>query len=145
MRRIVCLVGLVSCIILARMIIRLAARLYSRPLDVSGTMYLPRLVKIIKDRNEVAYPAHVILATILEATGGSPTAAGLQWLKAAAHARSDAELIRAARGLENAQRRCPDSGEFVIALSCYLRHGELAQHALLLGACSNHADVPPKL
>lgn len=87
-------------------------------------MRLPRCVTIIKDRDEFAYPAHVVLAIILEVTNASPTAVGLQWLKASAHARSKADADRASRGFEAAWWRSPDPNEFVTTLNQYLRPGE---------------------
>ena len=44
----------------------------------------------VKQRDELAYPAHATLGTIREVAGCSPTAAGFQWIKAGFHAPSEA-------------------------------------------------------
>jgi hypothetical protein len=110
---------------------RAARWLRSVPLDVSGTVPLPGIIHRIKDRDEIAYPGHVLLARILAASRGSPTAVGLQWLKAAAHARNPADLDRAARGLDAAWERSQDPVAFARTLRRYVRPGEAMQLRLL--------------
>src|SRR4051794_4553592 len=58
---------------------RVAQRVYTRPLDISGTWHLPEVIRVVKERDDVAYPAHVLLATVLEAMHVAPAAVGLQW------------------------------------------------------------------
>jgi hypothetical protein len=109
-----------------------AARwLRSVPLDVSGTVPLPGVLHRIKDRDEIAYPGHVLLARILAASGGSPMVVGLQWLKAAAHARNPVDLDRAVRGLDAAWKRSRDPDAFARTLRRYVRPGEAMQLRLL--------------
>src|SRR3954462_567216 len=96
MRRIGLLLGL---LLMALVTVRLAVRVYTRPLDVSGHWQLPRVIEMVKERDQVAYPAHVVLATVLDAARAAPTAVGLQWVKAAAHAQNQAQMQRVADGL----------------------------------------------
>jgi len=110
---------------------RLARRFRSVPLDLSGTVALPDVIIRIKDRDEIAYPAHATLATILAVIRGAPVAVGLQWLKAAAHARTPAERERAIRGLQASRLRSRDPEEFATILRRYVRPGETAQFMLL--------------
>lgn len=82
-----------------------AVRLCGEPLDVSGTYDLPAWVRPVKESDAFAYPAHVAVASLLEAAGCSPSATAVQWLKAAAHARTPAEAAAAANGLRLARER----------------------------------------
>src|SRR6188768_3072054 len=109
MRRIGVLLGMV---LITLVTVRLAVRVYSRPLDVSGRWQLPEAIQAVIERDEVAYPAHVLLATVLEATRAAPAAVGLQWVKAAAHARNAAQMQRATTGLVEAQQRTSSPAEF---------------------------------
>ena len=77
---------------------RLAVRVYTRPLDVSGRWQVPRVIELVKERDAVAYPAHVVFATVLDAAGAAPTAVGLQWVKAAAHAHNQVQMQRVPLG-----------------------------------------------
>src|SRR5882672_2617509 len=65
------------------LVIVVGQRLYSRPLDISGTYRFPTWLDAIKRRDDVAYPFHAALGTLLNKLGGDPDAAALQWLKAA--------------------------------------------------------------
>ena len=118
MRRIGVFLGLM---LVALVTARLVARVYTRPLDVSGTWRLPSVIRAAKERDDVAYPAHVFLATVLEATRAAPTAVGLQWVKAAAHARTQAEAEQVAEGLAKAVRRAAAPEQFAAALCRYVR------------------------
>ena len=100
-----------------------AARLCAEPLDVSGTRSLPRVLSGIKARDEIAYPAHVLLGSILERVGCDPTATALQWLKAAAHARSDRDARHAAAGIASARGRAPAGTDFRVRLCSYVGKG----------------------
>ena len=124
-----------------------AVRLCSEPLDVSGTVRRPDVLAHaegrderphsvqgvllsfveaiwrVKQRDELAYPAHAMLGTILEVAGCSPVAAGFQWIKAGFHARSEAELERVARGLAEARQRSLEPSAFRATLCDYLAKG----------------------
>jgi hypothetical protein len=54
---------------------------------------------------KVAYPVHAMLGAVLNQVGAASPAAEIQWVKAAAHARSPEEVDRAARGVIAASRR----------------------------------------
>jgi hypothetical protein len=123
------------------------ARLCSKPLDVSGAMRRPDLLArteegherphavhgvlvsfveaawMVKQRDELAYPARAMLGTILEVVGCSPIAAAFQWIKAGFHAQSEAQRERVARGLAAARQRSPEPTEFRERLCDYLRKG----------------------
>jgi hypothetical protein len=88
------------------------AALLRRPMDVSGSFPLPSVVERIKDRDGVAYPVHLFLGTVLEWITYPPDAVAIQWFKAAAHARTSAELGRAAQHLAQARQRAADTGAF---------------------------------
>jgi hypothetical protein len=77
----------------------LTMRLCERPLDTSGSTHVPAWLARIKEGDDVAFPAHMLLGTLLQAAGCDGVASGLQWLKAAAHARSAGEIERSAAGL----------------------------------------------
>ena len=98
------------------------ARLYAEPLDVSGTTHLPRWLSTVKERDEIAYPAHVALGTLLNRLHGPP-AAGLQWVKAAAHARSPTEVERVGRGLATTRRRSDSPDHLEQTLCSYVAQG----------------------
>jgi hypothetical protein len=118
MRRIGVLLSLVLVILVTG---RLVVQVYTRPLDVSGRWQLPPIIEMVKGRDEVAYPAHVVLATVLDATRAAPTAVGLQWVKAAAHAQNQAQMQRVAIGLAKAQQRATSPAEFWATLCPYIR------------------------
>jgi len=99
------------------------ARICLAPLDVSGTTQTPAYVATAKGNDGFAYSAHAGLATALEAFRCSPTATGLQWLKAAAHARSEREISRAAGGLAVAQERSGAGEQWQSAICGFLRDG----------------------
>jgi hypothetical protein len=62
-----------------------------------------------REPDQVAYPAHAFLGRTLNRIGASPTAVGIQWVKAAAHARSREEMDAAIAGLRAAaDRASPD-------------------------------------
>jgi hypothetical protein len=103
--------------------LKIVARIYTRPLDIGGFVRLPRPLQAIKERDGIAYPLHAILGAALNLTGGLPLAAGYQWIKAAAHARSTAELERAASGLARARNRSRLEDDFDGALCAYLGGG----------------------
>ena len=73
--------------------------------DVSKTLRLPAWLETRIQRDEIAYPAHVVLARGFGLFRVSPLAEGLQWLRAAAHARSDDQIRTAGEGLRSVLAR----------------------------------------
>jgi len=69
------------------------------------------------------YSAHTFIATVLDELGCSPEAAGLQWLKAAAHAETDEQVGRAARALAEERLRSGDAEVLDAALCAYVVDG----------------------
>ena len=53
-------------------------RLCARPIDVSGTVHVPALLKEVKEQDAIAYPVHRTLGAVLAEAGCGPTAVGLQ-------------------------------------------------------------------
>jgi hypothetical protein len=102
------------------------ARICLAPLDVSGTTQIPTHVTTAKGNDGFAYSAHAGLGTALEAFRCSPTATGLQWLKAAAHARSEREASRAASGLAVARERSGAGEQWQSALCGFLGDGSVS-------------------
>ena len=115
---------LLTLVVVTAISLPIAIRIHSGPLDLSGTRDLPAIIEIVKDRDDIAYPAHVALASLLEVTQAAPTAVGLQWIKAAAHARDRDQLRRTATGLARAQRRAASLDEFWATLCPYIRTGD---------------------
>ncbi len=78
------------------------------------------------------YAVHAALGSTLDQLGGSPSKAALQWVKAAAHVRSQAELRRAAAGIATARQQ---GGPGIDAVLCpQAAHGAPSvQVALALG------------
>ena len=101
----------------------MVARICIAPLDVSGTNRTPAYVMTAKANDQFAYSAHVRLAAALEAFHCSPTATGLQWLKAAAHAHLGPEVSLAAGGLAAARERSGAGDEWQSALCAFLPDG----------------------
>src|SRR5205823_5199908 len=66
---------------------------------------LPEWLTAIKEQDAVAYPAHSQLGKALSAAGCDSSAAALQWLKAAAHARGPGDVEQAQEGLSQAAQR----------------------------------------
>ena len=93
------------------------ARVLAAQGDVTGRLGLPAAAERFLQRDSVAYPLHAALGATLNGLGGPPTAAGVQWLKAAAHAVSDAQLERAVQGVGEAAARDGD-GARVRAAVC---------------------------
>lgn len=111
---------LVVSLFLALLVATIAAagvRLCRQPLDISSTALVPSWVERAVKRDEVAYPFHATLGTALNQFSCQPLATGLQWFKAAAHARSAADLDQAAEGLSSARER-GESGEALASDLC---------------------------
>ena len=85
--------------------------------DVTGRLGFPAAAEQFLQRDSVAYPLHATLGAVLNHLGGPPTAAGVQWLKAAAHAESDAQFERTVQGIGDAAARDGD-GARVRAAVC---------------------------
>ncbi len=72
--------------------VRIGNHLCGEPLDISGTTDLPEWAATTKNRDGLAYPAHMLLGEALKSAQCHPRAVALQWLKAASHARTPGEL-----------------------------------------------------
>jgi hypothetical protein len=116
--------------------------LSAESLDVTRALALPDWFDDLTQRGGIAYPAHATLGTVLERFDLSPAATAVQWLKAAAHARSDAELEWAARGISAAVAR--DEGGRAFATICKLRElgNESQIHAVDLAEIPCHRWTP---
>jgi hypothetical protein len=121
----------------------LVALLLREPLDVDAIVALPDWLDRLARRDEVAYSAHAALGTALEALRFPPEAVGLQWLKAAAHAQTAAEVERLGAGLARTRRRSGDPDRVDAALCRYIiGGGTLGQQAAMARAqmrCEPHA------
>lgn len=102
--------------------------------DISQTLRLPRWAESRLQRDEIAYPSHVALARGFSLLRTSPTAEGLQWLKAAAHARTDDEIRTIGAGLRSALARSePGQRQDIAAELCQAaRHGSQPGHAMVV-------------
>lgn len=99
-------------------------QLCTRPVDISGTGWVPPgWVNGIKTADEVAYPVHAWLGTAQNALGCDPAAAALQWLKAGAHVRSQAELGEVVQGLRSAAGRSVGRDELTAVICRSLARG----------------------
>ena len=99
------------------LVVAVLVRMLTAQGDVTGRLGLPAAAEQFLQRDDVAYPLHAALGAALNRLGGPPTAAGVQWLKAAAHAVSDAQLERAVQGIGEAAARDGD-GARVRAAVC---------------------------
>jgi hypothetical protein len=70
-------------------------------------LHLPAWIDALTERNDVAYPLHAMLGTGFNLTPGTAAAAGIQWMKAANHARSPHEMAAAVRGISTARGFAP--------------------------------------
>lgn len=125
------------------------ARICGLPLDVSGTIEAPPVVTTVKSQDDFAYVAHTALASMLGTLHCSPLATAVQWLKAAAHARSPAEVRQTASGLVATRTRDGPSDDFQRALCMFLagRSVSPAQALALAEAgitCASAAIGPPE-
>lgn len=101
----------------------LANRTCAEPTDVSGTTRLPAWLTALKNRDEIAYPAHAILGTLLDEAGCPPVVVGLQWIKAGAHARTEHDVEAAGTGLAVARARAVQPEAFDAALCRFIGSG----------------------
>jgi hypothetical protein len=86
--------------------------LSAESLNATSALALPAWLDDLTRRSAVAYPSHAALGTALETLHLSPAASAVQWLKAAAHPRTDTELDRSARGISAAVARDPGGRAF---------------------------------
>jgi hypothetical protein len=82
-------------------------RRYAAGVDLSKTLRLPVWLDALLSHDLVAYPLHAGLGRIFNVLAVPPEIAGLEWLKAAAHARSERALARVVAGLTTSRRRAP--------------------------------------
>ena len=87
---------------------------------------LPDQILLGSIPDDVAYPTHAALGTVLNLAGASPSAAGVQWVKAASHARSPGDVTRAAQGLAQARRYSRDPSRLDATLCAMIEHGNPA-------------------
>ena len=80
----------------------LAVSLYAY---VNGLAHVPRAIEVNTRSDNLRYPFHAFLGAALNYFDSAPRSAALQWLRAAAHARSAADLDQAAQGMSAAMRR----------------------------------------
>ncbi len=138
-------VALTTMVIVASVLV---VRICVAPLDVSGTTQIRVYAVAAQGNDEFAYWSHVGLAAALEAFHCSPTATALQWLKAAAHARSGPDVSRVARGLAAAKERSGGGEEWQRALCAFLRDGFASPWQALAIAqagirCPGVVEAPP--
>ena len=101
--------------------------------DASKTWYLPPWLDRLTQRDEVAFPIHAILAKGYGMLPSPPIVSGLQWLKAAAHVRSDQDVRLAGEGLRAAiSRVAPADRERAVAELCQAAaRGHRTGHAMV--------------
>src|SRR5688572_7547052 len=80
-------------------------RRHAEGADLSKLLRLPWWIDTLLAHDRVAYPLHAIFGVVLNWLGAPPAVAGLEWLKAAAHAGSERALQRVVTGLIAARRR----------------------------------------
>jgi hypothetical protein len=101
----------------------LANRMCAQPTDISGTTRLPAWLTALKNRDEIAYPLHAILGTLLNDAGCPPVVAGLQWVKAGAHTRTEQDIEAAGTGLASSRARAGQPEAFDAALCQFIGSG----------------------
>ena len=89
---------------LIRRLIKSAARRHAEGADLSALL-LPPWIDALLNHDRVAYPLHMACGSLLNGLHLAPQVAALEWMKAAAHAQSDAALARVGAGLRSALRR----------------------------------------
>jgi hypothetical protein len=129
-------VALVGAVVLLALLLR-------RPLDLSRDGSLPGWLDRLIHQDAVAYPAHAGLGALLEGLRFPPEAVGLQWLKAAAHARTAGQAERLGSGLAATRQRASDPDQLDAALCRYvIGGGTHEQRAVIARArmrCEPHA------
>lgn len=123
------LIGLVVIGILGTLVAQGAwNRLSTRPIDMTQMqqrigIQAPSPVAAFFKRDGVAFRAHAGLAMLIAGANGDPSAAGVQWVKAAAHARTDADLDRVSRGLVWAREHTDSVTTLQSTLCSYVENG----------------------
>jgi hypothetical protein len=93
----------------------LAVPLFVRLASASNStarVHLPARIDAFTERDGLAYPLHWLLGTVFNLTPGTAEAAGIQWMKSAAHARSPDEMATAVQGLMAAHTRAGNPAAF---------------------------------
>lgn len=88
-----------------RRALRPALRRYAEGADLSRLLRLPTWVDGVLSHDAVAYPLHSLLGHALHRANAPAAAVALEWIKAAAHARSATALDRVAAALRETSRR----------------------------------------
>jgi hypothetical protein len=94
--------------------------------------------------NRIVYSIHAALGIGLNVLGLSPVAAATQWSRAASHARSQAEVDQAGRGIALARQRSAGDWRVDDVLCDAHSHGSPTVRAAIIGAgapCSPDTDV----
>jgi hypothetical protein len=94
--------------VIARLVRSLVAR-YPVGVDVSKALRLPPWLEATLSHDFVAYPLHAGLGSGFNLVQAPPELAGMEWLKAASHARSARGLRRVINGLAASRRRAPSA------------------------------------
>jgi hypothetical protein len=76
--------------------------------------------------DHLAFSAHGLIGTAFDRLGAPPTAVATQWLKAAAHARTEDEFEAAARGLAAAAARSEELDQLEATLCRIVAEGQLS-------------------
>jgi hypothetical protein len=111
------------------------------PGNVTQDLPIPAWLEQLSRRDGVAYPAHATLGAALNAVGGPPEAAANQWLKAAAHARTEQQAERAVDGLVTAWRRNANPDELEQSLCAVVRHNQDPRQASVVMVAGLHCSV----
>jgi hypothetical protein len=88
--------------------LRYLLRLYAAGADVSRLLRLPCWMDALLNHDRVAYPLHAVLGYSLSGLRARPELAALEWIKAAAHARSERALGRVVLGLAESVQRADE-------------------------------------
>jgi hypothetical protein len=104
--------------------------------DVHQVLPVPPALQRLTRSDHLAYPVHAALGRALNRAGRWPSSAGVQWLKALAHARSPEETVRAAEGIARAMQSDGEPGRVAAQLCSLASQGATAQQraALALAA-----------
>src|SRR3954447_5162087 len=103
-------------------------RVRTRPLDMTEVqrhigIQAPRTITSFVKRDGIAFRAHAVLADVIARTNGAPSAVGVQWFKAAAHARTDSDLQQVVRGLQWTMQHSTDKPALQSTLCTYVESG----------------------
>lgn len=108
-------------------------RVRSQPIDVTevrqhlGIQVPMRLVAWIKT-DALAFRVHTTLASLIERSHGDPSAYGVQWFKASAHASPSAELAQASAGLLRAKQQSINATSFQTTICGFVEGGYYTGH-----------------